>query len=251
MVVPPERRSDSAMDVSTVRHQTVLRVLAVGVDDYPGGYRLNYAMKDARDVARRFEDWGAGTFEKVDVRLLTDGGAGRLAILEGLDWLRNESRPSDVSVFYYSAHGGNDPPIGFYLAPSRFRDRFWRKTMISGDELRDEVRSIPGHVVLLMETCYSGALLRDGPVGDNIAVLGATRWNEETRGGNRFRRSHFTRALIEGLNGVADVNEDGLVDLDELANYIEERLVQIRFGRKQHLMGHIPDGMATLALSRL
>jgi hypothetical protein len=123
--------------------------------------------------------------------------------------------------------------------------------MISGDELREEARTIPGHVILLMETCYSGSLLRDGPIADNVAVLGATRWNEETRGGNRFRRSHFTRALIEALNGVADVNEDGLVDLDELANYVEERLLQLRLGGKQHLMGHIPDDMATLALSRL
>jgi hypothetical protein len=224
--------------------------LAVGVDGYPGGYRLTYAMKDAREVARRFESWGEGVFGNVEVRLLTDGGAGRFGILEGLEWLRRESSPSDVSVFYYSAHGGNDPPVGFYLAPSRYSDRFWRKTMVSGDDLREEVRTIPGHVVLLMETCYSGALLKKGPIADNVAVLGATQWNEETRGGNRFRRSHFTRALIEGLDGVADVNDDGVVDIDELANYIELRLGQIRRGGKQHLMGHIPDGMATLALSR-
>jgi hypothetical protein len=249
-LVPAEAGRGVTLPQVESRARPVLRVLAIGIDRYTAGYRLNYAMKDARVVARKLESCGCSVFERVDVRLLTDGQADRLAIFDGMEWLRRESAPEDVSIIYYSGHGGNDPPIGFYWAPARYNDRFWRQTMVSGEELRRETASIPGRVVLLMETCYCGALLQQGSLGERVAVLGATQVKEETRGGNRFRRSHFTRAFIEGLGGLADANDDGVVDLGELAQYMDRRIGQIRTDGKQHMLSRVPDAMIRLALTR-
>jgi uncharacterized caspase-like protein len=228
----------------------VLRILAAGVDSYPGGYRLNYAVKDAREFARTIEKAGARLFERVEIRLLRDEQADRQSFLEGLNWLRRTSTVNDVVVVYYSGHGGNDPPIGFYLAPARYDDKLWRKTMISGEELRRASQSIPGHVIVLLDTCYTGALIDERWPKHGPAIFGATRTKEETRGGNRFRRSAFTRALIEGLDGLADANADGKVDIGELERYVGARLLKLRTGGKQHLVARVPDGAGGVVVSQ-
>jgi uncharacterized caspase-like protein len=243
-----------------------LYVLAIGVDRYPGGYRLSYAARDAREVARLFEERSATLFRHVDVRFIANNQADRQGILNALDDLRASTRPSDVVVIYYAGHGGNDPPIGFYLAPYRCNDRFWRTTMISADELRGRVESIPAQSIILLDTCYSEALFEKGrwetanrsPNGSaevvsasplRTAYLCATRTKEETKGGNRFWHCDFTRALVEGLRGNADDDGDGLVDLGELKQYIDTRLAELR-PNKQHQVSLLPAAMHHIVLSR-
>jgi uncharacterized caspase-like protein len=228
-----------------------LRVLAIGVDHYRDVHSLSYPARDAGAVARSVSTRASTSFRRVETRLLTDDRADRQGILDGLEWLRKSSRPEDVSVLYYGGHAGNDPPIGFYLAPGLYRDRAWRRTMITGDELRRRVGEIPGRVVVLLDTCYAGALIDESPdLGDGrAAYLVATRAGESNRGVSRARHCDFTQALLDALDGQGDADGDGIITLDELGRHIASRVLEHRLGWQRAVL-NIPPSLRRVALSR-
>jgi Caspase domain len=233
----------------------VLRVLAVGVGRYRDVPDLTYPARDAAAVAGAFQARAAGLFRRIETRLLIDDQGDRRGFVEGLEWLRAESRPEDASVIYYGGHGGNDPPVGFYLAPGLFRDRFWRRTMITGDDLRTRVAAIPGRVVVLLDTCYAGAILDQAPdlKDGRAAYLVATRAGESNRGTgvDRSRRCDFTQALLEALDGRegADADGDGAITLDELGRHVARRVLDRRLGWQRPVLD-VPPPLRKLALSR-
>ena len=142
----------------------VLRVLAVGVDRYRDVPNLGYPARDAGAVAEAFPKARPGPVP-AGRNAAADRRRGRPPRRSrgASNGCETSSRPGDVSVIYYGGHGGNDPPVGFYLAPGLFRDKHWRRTMITGDDLRRRVAAIPGPVVVLLDTCYAGALLDQAP----------------------------------------------------------------------------------------
>ena len=228
-----------------------LRVLAIGVDRYRDVHPLSYPARDAGAVARSFSTRASTEFRRVETRLLTDDQADRRGILDGLEWLRRSSRPEDVSVLYYGGHAGNDPPIGFYLAPGLYRDRDWRRTRITGAELRRRVAEIPGRVVVLLDTCYAGALIDEAPdLGDGrVGYLVATRAGESNRGVSRARHCDFTQALLEALEGQGDGDGDGIITLDELGRHVAGRVLERRLGWQRAVLS-IPPALQRVTLSR-
>jgi uncharacterized caspase-like protein len=228
-------------------------VLVVGVDRYRDVSPLLYPVRDARAVARSFEAHAPGLFRRVEMRLLTNDRADRRAILDALEWLRASSRPEDMAVIYYGGHGGNDPPVGFYLAPGRYRDHNWRRTMISGADLRRSVAAIPGRVIVLLDTCYAGALLDEAPdlKDGRAAYLVATRAGESNRGVSRARHCDFTQALLDALDGRngSDADGDGAVTLEELGRHIARHVLERRLGWQRAVL-NIPPALQRVALSR-
>jgi hypothetical protein len=253
-------RGRGPWDVGPARHAAgagpVLRVLSVGVTRYRDQPYLSYAVRDARAVAQAFRDRGRGVFARVEARVLVDDEADRRTLLKAFDQLRRGAGPRDVTVLYYVGHSGNDEPIGFYLAPGQYHDKFWRQTMIKGTELQRAWGAIPGRVLVLLDTCYTGALWEDedepatprpGP-SHGEAVLAATRTSEGTKG-SRFWPGDFTQALLGGLAGTADADGDGRVTLGELESHLVRR-VEARRGGRQHVISAVPPELRTLTLSR-
>src|SRR5450759_4167446 len=64
-----------------------LFVLAIGISKYPGKNRLEWAAKDAKDFAGAMQGQQGLLYQSVQVKLLTDEGATRDAILDGLEWV--------------------------------------------------------------------------------------------------------------------------------------------------------------------
>ncbi len=234
---------------------SVLRVLAVGVGRYRDQKNLSYPVKDARAVASALQKHAAGLFERVEVRLLTNDEANRRAVLAALEALRTQARPGDVAVIYYSGHAANDPPVGFYLAPGRYNDKFWRDTMLAGADLHRAWAAIPGRVVVLLDTCFTGALWEPSEtptasrdeLSRSFAVVSATRTSEETHGGNRFWHADFTQALLEALDGAADADHDGVITLGELESHLDLR-VNAHRGSTQHVVSVVPSSLRSVVL---
>lgn len=233
----------------------VLRVLSIGVSRYRDQVFLSYAVKDARAVARAFQDHAADLFARVEVRLLTDDQADRRALVAAFEELRQKAKPGDVTVIYYVGHAANDEPIGFYLAPGRYNDKFWRQTMLPGTDLRRAWEAIPGRVVVLLDTCYTGALWgseepKSTPSSPTHAeaIITATRTEEETKG-SRFWPGDFTQALLQALAGAADGDADACVTLGELESHLTRR-VEARRDGLQHLVSVVSPSLRELALAR-
>jgi hypothetical protein len=66
---------------------------------------------------------------------------------------------------------------------------------------------------------------------------------------NAQRQSNFTLALVEGLSGKADYNQDKVVYLNELDTYVAERVKELTRGQ-QHPATAKPTSIRSFPLSR-
>jgi hypothetical protein len=160
--------------------------------------------------------------------------------------LFSESRPDDVLLMHYSGHGLKSESQELFFAASNTRPNRLRATAVSADFVQQCMRdSRSRSIVLLLDCCYAGAFPQGVKVraagdvhvldsfsqeksgGRGRAVITASNAMEYAFEGDQLaddqhrRPSVFTAALVEGLaTGDADRDEDGWVSLDELYDYV-------------------------------
>ncbi len=243
-----------------------LYLLAVGIDAYPGDYRLDCAGNDARELKKALEKGGKGLFREVQTRLLLDKGANLAAIRQGLQWLKAEMKANDVAVVFYAGHGFKDEEGRFFLLPHDANLSAPADKGLSGTELKERLAGIKGRVLLLLDACHSGAYKagragkRASPADDlareltdddcGVVVMCAAMGAEESQENKEKRHGFFTLALLEGMKGKADYNRDGLIHLTELELYVDNRVTELSRD-EQHPVTLKPGPVRSFALVRL
>ena len=242
-----------------------LYVLAVGVSAYPGDLRLHYAAQDAEAVERTFRAKSGPLFRKVEVKRLTDAGATRKDVLAGLTWLRKQMTQRDVGVVFFSGHGMRDAEGSLYLLPVDADPDDLLATAVADDQLKKALAGMPGRVLALLDACHAGAaggdrrksprgltddLVRDLVTDDyGVIVMASSTGREFSLESNARRQSTFTLALVEGLSGAADYNKDHVVYLNELDNYVSDRVKELTQGQ-QHPVTARPTSIRSFPLAR-
>ncbi len=236
-----------AVDVRRAAAPPTLHVLAIGISAYRDRELqkgVRFAAADAQAVGELFERQGARLYgkDKVKVQVLPDSQASGDAIRAALTRTAAAVAPQDVFVLYLAGHGASFdreyhfiPQDAVYTSAAALRQR-----SLTSDHFRELLKAIPAtKSLVLLDTCASGAFGRqDGrEVGQKDAIdrlsrltgrviIAATADDKmalEGEGGH----GAFTFALLEGLQGKADRNGNGTVEVRELADHIEERLPQI------------------------
>ena len=164
--------------------------------------------------------------------------------------LFSESRPDDVLLLHYSGHGLKSESGELFFAASNTRPNRLGSTAVSADFVQRCMRdSRSRSVVLLLDCCYGGAFAQGVKVraagdvnvldsfpqersgGRGRAVITASSAMEYAFEGDQLADDHhrrpsvFTAALVEGLaTGDADQDEDGWVSLDELYDYVFDKV---------------------------
>jgi len=232
-----------------------LYVLAVGIGKYPREeMMLMYPAKDARDFARMMQTQNGKLYRDVQVRVITDEQATRENIIEGLDWIRKETTARDVAMIFMAGHGLTDNRSGtYYFLPVDANPEKLMVTGIPATYLQDTVASIPGKVLLFLDACYSANILKGrrtrgiavGATGDVMGVVnelvsaenGAVVFASSSRTqrsleSEEWQNGAFTKALLEGLSGKADLMKKGKITIDYLDLYISERVKELTKGEQ-------------------
>lgn len=247
-----------------------LHLIAAGVDRYSQSARwrdmglalddLVFSVADARavrDVLTR------RTLELFDVgaeKLMADTAMTREAwkreVTNLVDDLRGDVEPDDLVVIFLAGHGitnvvdggtyaylCHDAELGLSTpdgepVPSGSGAIGWTDLAALAD--------LPCRKLALIDTCHSGAL---GPGARSVTVrefqenmvvvLAAAADDEASQEADEWGHGAFTKALLEGLEGKADVGgsrsgvkrlapgRDGIVSLKELVRYVENRVPQL------------------------
>lgn len=172
-------------------------------------------------------------------------------IEEQIEELFSESRPDDVLLLHFSGHGLKSESGELFFAASNTRPNRLGSTAVAADFVQRCMRDARSRsVVLLLDCCYGGAFAQGVTVraagevnvldsfpqgrsggGRGRAVITASNAMEYAFEGDRLaddqhqRPSVFTGALVEGLaTGDADRDEDGLVSLSELYDYVFDKV---------------------------
>src|SRR5215472_3779965 len=208
----------------------------------PSLRRLRAPGRDADALAQVLKDPLIGDFGVH--KMLNEPGH---VIGESVEEFFSDRAPGDL-LLYYSGHGIKDEDGELYLAASNTKTQRLGATGVAASFVnRCMTRSRSRRVVLLLDCCYAGAFERgmvaragtDAHVEEHLggrgrAVITATSAMQYAFEGDRLADSSdpgpsvFTSALVEGLDtGDADRDQDGRVGLDELYDYVYDRVREV------------------------
>ncbi len=218
--------------------------LIIGNSHYEDAHLAKLAAPDvdARSLAETLQAPGIGNFDEV-IPLLNEGLATvRKAIARFFD-LRHRD---DLLVLYFSGHGVRDEQGHLYLAVRDTEHDLLAGTAIEASYVTARMdRSASKRLVLILDCCHSGAFGYGTKAASGAQVGTATAFEGTGRGrvvltatdstqyaweGDRVigevQNSLFTHYLIQGLrSGAADRDEDGLITIDELYDYVYEQVL--------------------------
>ncbi|MFD9818273.1 caspase family protein [Streptomyces violascens] len=224
------------------------RALIITCEEYQheGLRRLRAPAADAEALSRVLGDPQIGAF---DGRVMHNEAA---HIVQGeIEDIFSESRADDVVLLHFSCHGLKSDAGELFFAAHDTRPNRLGSTAVSADFVQRCMRqSRARSIVLLLDCCYGGAFGRGVnvrasgnahvldsfpsgklPGGRGRAVITASRALEyafeegELTDDQSRRPSVFTSAVVEGLaTGEADRDEDGWVSLNELYDYVFDRV---------------------------
>lgn len=256
-------RSDG---VEAVPRLPDLYVLSIGVAEYPGSLRLSFADKDAVALNELLAAVSRPLYRRVHSKLLTNRDASRREILAGLAWLRSHMTQFDVAVIFFSGHGIKDEAGDFYLLPADGDVEDLLTSCVPGVQFKETLGSIPGRIVVMLDACHAGAsggdrrksgstvaddLVRDLVSDDyGVVVMCSSLGREFSMESAEHHQGYFTVALLEGLRGQADFNQDGLVYLSEMDAYLADRVKALTGGR-QHPVTSKPSSIRSFPLGKV
>ena len=199
---------------------------------------LRAPARDAEELARVLGDSEVGDFQ-VAVSLNEPDHVVRRKLSEFF----RDRRRDDLLLLHVSCHGLKDEDGTLYFASSNTAVEHLEATAIPSEFVnRQMTKSRSRRIVLLLDCCFGGAFAR-GMVhraGESVAikeefegqgrvVLTASRAMEyafegDSREGDA-QPSIFTSAIVEGLeSGEADRDGDSRVSIDELYDYVYDRV---------------------------
>lgn len=209
--------------------------LVVGIAGYqnPGVPKLMFSERDAQDIFNVLISPEGGNFHRENVHLLI-GSKATLANLrhELAEWLPSRAKDNDRVLIYFAGHGFVFQGHG-YLAPYDIDPRNIKQTGYPMDELGATIGSKirAKDKILLTDSCHSGAIRPEDSQDINHTLidlhkslfsLTASRDREVSYEGKNWGGGHgiFTYYVVRGLEGEADENGDGIVNADELYDYV-------------------------------
>jgi Caspase domain len=226
-----------------------LNAVLVGISLYrQEPLRLHWAAKNADDLEMTLQRQQGGLYREVNIKVLTDAQANRTAILNALYWLERETTQRDTAVLFLAGHGMTEDKDFFFLPVEADQDRA-EVTGLSSEALKRRLGRIPGRVLVILDTCYAGALAGSRPrnlppdmdklqselsaAETGAVVYSATTGRQRAAEIDELRNGVFTKALLGGLRGEADrYPADGVIRMNELGVFLAEEVKRLTDGKQ-------------------
>ncbi len=237
---PPPMAGAQAQGVSS------LWVLAIGVSRYQdSNFNLQFAAADAQAIDAALQRQAGGRlYSQVKTLVLTDDAVTRESILDNMERFLGQAGPNDIALIFMAGHGVQDLTTGSYYflphpaTPANLLTAGLRMTDF--DEVVRVLRRNVRGIVVMLDTCHSGSLRLAArglvsaddlaarmSAGEGFFLLAATKPGEESKEKPELRHGVFTYAVLEGLQGPADADNDGLVTVSELFGHVARRVPRL------------------------
>lgn len=228
-------------------------IISVGKYQDPKVTPLNYAENDAWELFEVLTDPRTGLFEPRNVARLTNEDATRQAVEFGFDDIAARAQnKDDVFFVFYAGHGFTYPNsadtywLTFDTIVGNQEGHRIKSTSFSNLSLAKKLADIKANtVVLFVDACFSAGMV-DRPAtirgletylgsGKDYVIISSSQADQLSIESSRLKHGLFSFYIINGLEGQADENRDGWVEIEELWRYVktEVALNARRMGKKQ------------------
>lgn len=221
--------------VKTEDYTPRLKIWAViiGVATYNHMPVLRYTDDDAYRVYAFLKSPAGGALDDEQIRILIDEEATKKNIMKTMTDIFGKAGKNDLILLYFSGHGlkGSFLPYDF--------DGYNNKL------LHEEInivldRSEAKYKLAIADACHSGSLLamRSTKVPSMLtnfyenlakskpgtALIMSSKSDETSLESSGLRQGVFSHFLIRGLKGEADKNDNKIVSIDELYQFVFEKV---------------------------
>jgi Flp pilus assembly protein TadD len=217
--------------------------------------QLQFAHRDAEQFASFLRDAPGGALPADHIRMLTNSDATLAGLRAALHtWLVEAARPEDVVYLFFAGHGVVAERDEAYFVTHDSDPQNLHATALAFREVDSTLsnRLRASLVVLVADVCHAGRLGwssysadAPNPVGQPLANIGqadrsflkllATRPSERSFEDRKWNGGHgvFTYALMQGLEGGATRDTDGIIRASQVIDYVS-RIVPEQTGARQH-----------------
>jgi len=254
-VSPPPLTSDvDILPLTKTSLRKNAHAVVIGLERYRDELpRASHAEQDARVVARYLS--GTMGYDESNIALLVNDRATKGDMEKYFEtWLPNRVESEDTVFVYFSGHGAPNAKTGeAYLVPYDGDPVFLDNTGYPLSRLYQSLANLPAkEVVVVLDSCFSGAggrsVIAKGmrPIitemkspllgkGKTI-VLAASSGQQVSSTYEQKAHGLMTYFFLKGLQGEADTNKDGKIDISELFEYLRpqvERVARREFNNEQ------------------
>jgi TolB-like protein len=232
----------------------VLWVLSIGVSKYQDQkLDLQYAAADAKAIADTLaQQRETGRYHDVKTRILVNEKVTRESVLKDLySGFLGQAAPSDIVVIFIAGHGTLAYDEYYFLPypATQQEDSLLSKGLAKSDfQKAFDVLRQNGvkNIVVMLDTCEAGALSKGArgirapksasEIAKEMAAAEGTYVLASAKGDAiedpKWKHGAFTFAAMEALEGKADANGDGWLDVNELFSYVARRVLDLTEGRQ-------------------
>ena len=229
--------------------------LLVGISDYqnPHIIPLRFAHEDAILFQRHLQSQRGGALPDENVQLLINEQATTAGIRIAVETLlKTVAGPEDTVLIFFASHGTVDPETrqGFIVTYDSDPQDLASTALPMADLqnlVEQELHSVR-RVQIYVDVCHAGKIgtildkknrinrvVEDlGEVDGEIIGFMASEPREVSFEGPQFGGGHgaFTYFLLNALNGAADYGQEGRVVLNDMIDYVENRVEEATYDRQ-------------------
>jgi hypothetical protein len=232
------------MEEPKVLHHGDLWAVFVGVNEYddPEWGDLPHCEKDAADVTSVFMDSARGGYPASNIRLLVSAAKRRADkptrhnIMQAIKHLAEVVETvdnDDCVLFGFFGHGGEKDGVAYIFPTDGYKanpedtaiELRWVQETLQNCKARFKIlifdtcrNDVSGRGAQTMSEAFAHALELLGQ-SEGWAVLSSCKQGEVSHDYDEKQHGAFTYHLLEGLNGAADADRDGLVTAYEASRY--------------------------------
>jgi hypothetical protein len=216
-----------------------LVIAASGAWDTAEFATLDRAVPQAKEVAAVLSAQG------FKVETFFEENATRNKVERYLQQLASQLADSDRVLFYFSGHGETEPgllgEVGYLLTYPATRKTLLTEAIPMARLQAEYVNLRAKHMLFVLDACFAGLAIQksSNPSGDSLQKFLryeelATYTRDSTRAilaaGTKGQPALdvnggiFTKAFIAGISGGADYSSTGIITVDQLSAYVQEKV---------------------------
>ncbi len=252
------QKHDGQQSVAT--KQVKIWAVIIGIADYTRMHKLDFTDDDAQRVYEFLRSPNGGNLDESQIEMLVDKDATREKVINTVQKVYGKADENDVILFYFSGHGvkGAFLPID----SDGFNNR------IEHFDLKQYINLSPAkHKLIIADACHAGTFSYKG--GSSLAgflkkyysefevttggtaLLMSSKGEEYSFEDNRLKSGIFSYFLIEGLKGNADEDDNGIVTVSEVFDYVREEVAAFTRGAQSPiLMGNFDKNMPVAIIGK-
>ena len=203
----------------------------IGIAAYPHMPPLFYTDDDAYQFYAFLKSPEGGAVPDHQLRLLIDENATRSRIVAAMQDIFSKAGPNDIAILYFSGHG----KPGAFLP----YDNNGELNKIYHQEITQILESSKAKVKLcIADACHSGGMFASrgsyaaldtyyeylAKADPGCALILSSKSDETSLEAKDVRQGVFSHYMIRGLKGEADANDDQVVTIMEVFNYVYHRV---------------------------